>query len=147
MLNQALAIYNSSAQQSLLGLSPLKSLDPSNIAQLQAFYLRKRAEKASKYKKSNSSVYSVGQLVKIVLSDPFKVRGDKVRLSEKTYKVTHVLQSVPVVYKISDHNRVFYKQELEPSGDPESLQKSLSSKAILGIFSKKKYASHIYRFV
>ena len=146
VLQTAVQIHNSTPSSGLLGLSPKKALLPSNIALLQSYYIRKRAEKAERYLHKKSSIYAVGDDVKIVVRDLFRQRGDKERLSQKTYKITQVLNSsVPICYRIQGHTKTFYKQELVPSLDSEQLSKSVTSNKILAILSQKRFPTKFLR--
>ena len=147
ILQQAFKIYNSTKQPSLLNWSPIEaSTSPDAIAQLQAYYFRRRANRAEKFKNEKPAFYE-GQIVKIVKKDPFRQRVTKKRFSTENYKIRKVVRSsVPIVYKLADLNgtsllRTFYKEELTAAQSQEELQKSLKSKRILAILSKKSFAT------
>ena len=145
MLELATKIYNSTPSPSLLNLSPNQASLPNNVAALQAFYLSRRARRATKLKKP--AKYHEGQLVKKAVVDPFKQRGDRPRLSQANYTITKVLdKAVPTTYEISGHEgKVFYEQQLFPVANQEELQKSVRARRILVILHKKNFPVQFLR--
>ena len=150
ILEQAVKIYNSTPQSSLLGNSPDQaSSDPDIIAQLQAYNLRKRANRAKTFK-NEKPAYKVGELVKIVEVDPFRQRVTTKRFSKENYKIRKVVNSVPITYKLSEIDgtkltRTFYKQELALAEDHTILNASVQAKRILAIIEKKDFPTKFLR--
>ena len=146
VLEQAFKIYNSTKQPSLLNWSPIEaSTSPDAISQLQAYFFRRRANRAEKFKNEKPAFFE-GQTVKVVKVDPFRQRVTKKRFSTENYKIRKVVKSsVPIVYKLAQLDdtplkRTYYKQELTNAQSEETLRKSLKSKRILAILSKKQFA-------
>ena len=150
VLSQAVKIYNSTPQPSLLNSSPnTAESDPDIIAQLQAYNLRKRADRAKKFK-NEKPAFKVGQIVKIVEIDPFRQRVTKKRFSKENYKIRKVVASVPITYKLSSIDgsalhRSFYKQELTAAEDQSVLSASVQSKRILAVIQKKDFPTKFLR--
>ena len=127
--------------RSLKNLSPIEALHPDNIGKLQSFFLKRRAEK-NQSRLKRKSYFEVGQLVKKVITNPFRNRGYQHRFSIKNYKILAVLDDqVPVAYRLSEHpkNKIFYKEQLVAVGDESELRTSRVEKRILGIISAKHF--------
>ena len=73
--------------------------------------------------------------------DKFRQRGHRPRFSDKTYRITKILDdAVPIGYRLSEHGkRLFYKEELAPSVDSAILNQSVTTKKLLGIISSKLF--------
>ena len=146
VLQQAVKIYNHTEQVSLLGKTPIEAAtSPDVIAQLQAYNFRKRAKKAEKFAKQKPAFFE-GQIVKKTEVDPFRQRVTHKRFSKENFKVRKIVKSAPFVYKLSKTDgtplpRSYYKDELSASQEDDILNKSISSKRILAILSKKQFAT------
>ena len=137
----ALKIYNNTVSPSLQNLSPTEALHLDNIPKLQAFYLKKRAKKNKPFLQ-RKPYFHLNQSVKKIVIDRFKQRGHRPRFSDKTFRITQVLDdAVPIAYHISEHGKkLFYKEELVATADLNILNESVTSKKILGIISSKQFA-------
>lgn len=145
-MEQAVKIFNQTSQTSLLGFDPITAhTDPDAIAQLQAYYFRKRREHADRFK-NEKPAFQVGQRVKIVETpSAFGQRVTQKRYSKENYIVDKVIQSAPLSYRLQSVNRLFYKEQLTPTQSDEVLQKSLKEKRLLSILSHKRFATKFLR--
>ena len=112
-LQKAVRIYNSTQSPSLDGMSPTEVLgNKDNWIKLQAFYMKRRSDKAKPFLKLKP-YFKLNESVRKVLVEGFRSRGFKPRYDLKsTYKITAILaDAVPIAYRISEHgNKLFYKQ-------------------------------------
>ena len=145
VLQRAVSTYNHTSSSAILNLSPLEASEPTNVARLQMYYLKKKYDHAQSFKKKPP--LKVGQSVKVVFRDPFKQRGFKRRWSSETYHITKVLDNaVPTCYNVSSFgSKLFYLQELNPVVEEEHLKQSVTSRKILGIISDKQFPNRWLR--
>ena len=118
-------------------------MDDTNVnkaCNLQMFRLRQKAGYDALFK--HEKRLKLGQSVLIVKEDPFRQRGFKPRWSSEVYHITKVLTNqAPTGYHVSTFGkRMFYRQELNPVANEETLASSMSARKILAIFSQKKFA-------
>ena len=140
ILQSAVNSLNNRSSPALDHLSPNQAFQAKNMARVQMFRLRRKAAYDASFKREKR--LKVGQSVLIVKEDPFRQRGFKPRWSSEVYHITKVLTNqVPTGYRISTFGkRMFYRQELNPVANQETLASSMSARKILAIFSQKKFA-------
>lgn len=131
-------------------MKPSEASKPDNIVKLQTFYLKRRAAKA-KPLIDKPPYFKLGQHVRrIILGETGGIgrfRGHKPRFSSKVFRITAILDDArPTAFRISEHGKaLFYKEELTPSGDDETMNSSVIQKKILGILSSKRFAVKFLR--
>ena len=157
-LKLAISIYNANGSQGLPNsLSPDQAEQPNHIPKIQKFYLKRRAEYASKIEKRRPQArYQIGDTVRKVNSEVLGgQRGYEIRFSQKLYTITAITKTTPRMYFIGvvkgGQPRAFYAEELRLAKEgvtdhPKILDIASSKLQALSVLrnGKKKKSERVY---
>ena len=116
-LDHIIKSYNMTPSKRLYNLSPSDAVKPSNVEYLRRKFQSERKNFEKIHKKKTD--LKVDGLVYVVKPKTLFSRGYKPTFGDKVRKITKILPTTPVTFRISGLSRSYYREELAPTSKIE----------------------------